>query len=406
MRILHTSDWHLGAELETRSREDEHRLFLEWLTQTLVDEAIDVLIVAGDVFHHANPSAAAMRMYYDFLHALSDLPSLRATVIIGGNHDSASRLDSPRALLDHRNITVVGGYSPQERERAFVPVVGASGAVELVVIAVPYIHEYRLGISSIHRSADEVRASTIAAFQGVYDGLAADAQQRWPGARIVGTGHMTCAGSTDDDYGTPLHNVGSIDALPGDIFGPRYDYVALGHIHRNYPVAGGKAWYSGAPLSLRFNPSELSPRLVNIVDVDAPTPVLRRNIPMGRRLIQVSGTLAEVERAVRATTADTPLGTWIDAVVHSEDPLPNVLPRLRELCQPHVDVLTAPVRNPLVNRAAAMAEMTHVDVRELSPRDVFEKLYTVVNPGTSVVPESLMMAFQDAMASVIEGDNR
>lgn len=409
MRILHTSDWHIGAELETRSREDEHQFFLDWLLKTLRDDAIDVLIVAGDVFHHAHPSASATRMYYEFLHALADIKTLRATVIVGGNHDSASRLDAPRALLDHRNVTVIGGYAPLERDRAFVPVVGASGAVEAVIVAVPYVHEYRLGVTSVNRTAEEVAGKMRDAFRGLYDGLAEEAQQRWPSARIVGTGHLTCMGSTADDYNTAIHNVGSIDALPGDVFGERFDYVALGHIHRGYPVPGGKARYSGAPLSLRFNPSELSPRGVVLIDVapgDGDLQVSTRGIPMGRRLVRVHGTLAQVEAGIRAQISDTPLGTWLDVVVVSEEPLPNLLPRLRELCSENVEVLTAPTRNPAINRDAAMDPAAGVDIRTMTPHEVFERLYLTMRPGTTAVPESLTMALQEAVSALLEGDNR
>ena len=109
MRILHTSDWHLGQTLHEVSREDEHRRFLAWLLDTLAAEQADALIVAGDVFDNANPFSSAQRMYYRFLtDCRARFPQLDV-IIVGGNHDSPSRLDAPADLLDAFGVTVVGG---------------------------------------------------------------------------------------------------------------------------------------------------------------------------------------------------------------------------------------------------------------------------------------------------------
>lgn len=107
MRLLHTSDWHLGATLGGHPRDSEHQRFLAWLLETLKAQAVDVLLITGDIFDTANPPASAQRLYYDFLaRCYTELPAL-TLVIIGGNHDSASRLDAPADLLNHLRVRVV-----------------------------------------------------------------------------------------------------------------------------------------------------------------------------------------------------------------------------------------------------------------------------------------------------------
>ena len=97
MRILHTADWHLGCTLGQNhaSRTQEHAAFLQWLLATIQEQGVEVLLVAGDIFDQAQPSAEAQQLYYDFLGQAARLPGLRRVVITGGNHDSATRLDAP-----------------------------------------------------------------------------------------------------------------------------------------------------------------------------------------------------------------------------------------------------------------------------------------------------------------------
>src|SRR4051812_29205135 len=126
MRILHTSDWHLGQLLHEHARAWEHARFLTWLLETLAAERVDALLVAGDIFDTANPPAESQAAWYEFLaRARARFPALDI-VVIGGNHDSASRLDAPTPLLDAFRIHVVGGFEP---DRLLVPIQGGAAWV-------------------------------------------------------------------------------------------------------------------------------------------------------------------------------------------------------------------------------------------------------------------------------------
>jgi exonuclease SbcD len=314
LRILHTSDWHLGSSLESASRDDEHRRFLDWLLVTLRDEAIDVLLLAGDVFHYAQPSAEAQRLYYRFLARIGIETKVRQIVVIGGNHDSASRLDAPREVLDALRIHVVGGLLGEQtsRERCLCPIERPGGGVDAVVLAVPFVHEFRLGIRTTGRSPAEITADFREAFQNLYRSLADLAEKRWPGAPLIATGHLTCVGAEAGEYGTEIHQVGTIGGLPGDIFDPRLEYIALGHIHRMFPVEGTRARYSGSPLAMNVVEAR-SQRWVIRVDLD-----LDPACPAGSR----------------ATTHKIPVPTWRE-IVEITGPTEEVLAKLRTLKSPH-----------------------------------------------------------------------
>jgi exonuclease SbcD len=146
MRLLHTADWHLGCTLgqANLSRTAEHAAFLDWLVETLREQRVDVLLVAGDIFDQTQPRADAQEIYFRFLARAAAIEGLRRIVVVGGNHDSASRMDAPDDVLKALGITVVGGYSrTTDVERYLVPITADDGSVPLVVVAVPYVHAWR-----------------------------------------------------------------------------------------------------------------------------------------------------------------------------------------------------------------------------------------------------------------------
>ena len=150
LRVLHTSDWHLGHTLHGRDRRFEHQRFLAWLLDTLVDRRVDALILAGDVFETANPSGAALADLNDFIaEARRRLPDLDV-VIIAGNHDSGLRFDALAPLMAFARVHVVGHLPRRARaegegqgelalDRLLVPLHDASGAVAAWVAAVPFL---------------------------------------------------------------------------------------------------------------------------------------------------------------------------------------------------------------------------------------------------------------------------
>ncbi|MFH1469676.1 MAG: exonuclease subunit SbcD [Pseudomonadota bacterium] len=382
MRILHTSDWHLGLiSGGSTSRGPEHDLFLAWLTAQIAAREVDTLVVAGDVFDSMQPSAEAQARYYRFLGGLGG-SGLRQVVIVGGNHDSASRLDAPREVLSALHIHVVGGLGDlaDPAARYLVPLEGRSGAVEAVCLAVPYVNEFRLGVRGTDPDHAAVRREFIERFGALYTRLTDEALVSWPGLPLVATGHLTLGPATRDDYLQQIHCVGLIESLPDSVLDPRLQYVALGHIHRPYPVAGGRAWYAGSPVALTL-PEAGTGRRVLCVDLD-PDPAGRATITpievpvfRGQRLLE--GSPEEILAQARALAWAEPLAPLVHVLARTDLPDPLFGQKVAEVVPTGADgqrPLVADVRllrevDPGVEEAVSTA-----DLQELGPAEVFRAL--------------------------------
>lgn len=378
MRILHTSDWHLGLSLGALSLGPDHDLFLHWLRGALRERAVDALIVAGDVFDTMQPSADALARYYRFLAQVAET-GVQQVVIVGGNHDSASRLDAPAEVLAALQVHVVGGYEADgPDERYLVPLRGRGGAVEAVCVALPYVHEFRLGVRTTELDPATVRAAFGARFGALYARLCDAAQARWPGLPLVGTGHLTMGPATADDYPQAIHQVGSIDSLPDSVVDPRLQHLALGHIHRSYPVADRRGWYSGTPVATSF--AETSARKVLLVDLD-PDPAGRATVealevPRPRALISLSDRLPALCAALRALRWVEPLPPALSLRVVVDGPPVDLQGQLNDALRAHPEA-----RRPVVAKfealapaAAEAAEAPVPALTALQPEDVLQQL--------------------------------
>lgn len=268
LRLIHTADWHLGHTLHGLAREAEHQAFLDWLLDVLVREAVDALIVAGDVFDSANPPASAQAQFYRFLAAVrAHCPSLDV-LVIAGNHDSAARLDAPSPLLDGFGIRVVGAVPRRPdgsvaAERLVVPLTDRSGRTAARVAAVPFLRPADLPPCP---DADD---PLIAGVGRVYaEVLAAARGARAPGEALLATGHAYLVGGQLSALSERRILGGHQHALPAALFPDDLAYVALGHLHLAQRVAGrAGVRYAGAPLALALAECDY-PHQVLRVDLD------------------------------------------------------------------------------------------------------------------------------------------
>ncbi|HMM60433.1 MAG TPA: exonuclease subunit SbcD, partial [Candidatus Rifleibacterium sp.] len=140
MRVLHTSDWHLGRSLETFKRYEEFESFLGWLTQTIIDRQVDALVVAGDVFDNTAPPNRAQELYYRFLAGLAG-SCCHHVIIVAGNHDSPSFLDAPREILRAISVHVIGAAGENPEDEVITLKNRLTGEPLAVVCAVPYLRD-------------------------------------------------------------------------------------------------------------------------------------------------------------------------------------------------------------------------------------------------------------------------
>ena len=384
IKLLHTSDWHIGAKLNGISRADDHTAFFEWLVETVTSEKITALLVAGDIFDTAQPSAESEALYYECLVALGK-SSLREIVILGGNHDSAARLEAPKAVLKALNVHVVARYLKDHDENLLVPLHEADGSVGAVVVALPFVNEFRLGVRTTGVDSDSLRATIADKFRGLYSQLCDRSIELYGDLPMIGMGHLTVGGDVkSDDSPLQVHMVGTIGGLPVSVFDERLRYVALGHIHRMLPVQTGdtrEVWYSGTPIPVRFSEARTNRKaLVVTVDDSNTYHPESLTIPESRQLLEFRGDFDSVNASISLLTNSAQLPTLLKITLEVDQfqatltsQLNDTLDRrfegeeLRPLIADIVQVTSAAVKR-------SEGEVTVLKRDEMNPVSVFKQL--------------------------------
>ena len=245
MKIIHTADWHIGQRLHERPRLDEHEQFLNWLLETIQEHDVELLLVSGDIFDTALPSAEATNLYYRFLYRLFDETNAYA-IITAGNHDSARHLEAPREFLEMGKIYVVGLAT--EASKCVFPFPPDNPRV--VVAAVPYLSETELPHVSYETEIEKSER-----YRERLKSFYADCVSYMPtGLPKILMGHLFVQGGTITDSERNIQ-IGGATAIRASDFPDGVDYVALGHLHRPQIIKGAAypIRYSGSPIPLRFN---------------------------------------------------------------------------------------------------------------------------------------------------------
>ncbi|SIN73559.1 exonuclease SbcCD subunit D C-terminal domain-containing protein [Salinivibrio sp. ES.052] len=256
LKIIHTSDWHLGHQLHGYDRQYEHQVFLDWLKQCLINEQADALLVAGDVFDSANPPASAWRMLYRFLADVAKaLPHLNV-VITGGNHDSPSKLDAPHELLKAFDLHLIGAiardnHGDLDTERMRVPITDSTGDVAAWVLAVPFLRSGDLRTEGLDEKDDRLIEGVRSIYQQTEQAGRENARAE---QALIAMGHVYMASGELSEMSERRILGGNQHALPADIFSEDIAYVALGHLHLAQKVAKQtRIRYSGSPIPLSLS---------------------------------------------------------------------------------------------------------------------------------------------------------
>ena len=405
MHVLHTADWHLGQRFQNgHERLVEHRSFLDWLLLTLEAEAVDVLVVAGDIFDTGNPPAAARELYYSFLARLKNSATCHDVVIVGGNHDSAATLNASASLLKALRVHVVGGVPAQFLEQCIALPHGAA-VPRLVVAAVPFLRDAEVrqlvaGESPAER--EERLCHGIAAhYQALADHLG---HYRALGVPVMATGHLFAAGGTAGDAERNIH-VGTLGQITADAFPDCFDYVALGHLHRPQ-VVGGRAHirYCGAPIPLSFSETSYPQQVLLLAFDGAACPVIQAlDVPITRALHRFRGPLDQVVQNIRDhDNAGYLHTTWAEAAVESGLPWALVQEQIREAWQATEGRVQVLVVRKLRDETVALAafdtpEAPLPDLNELTPSVVFTQLLDTKNYDPDARQE-LLKTFGELLA--------
>ena len=378
MRILHTSDWHLGQHFMGKSREAEHQALIDWLLEQVEAEAVDAVLIAGDIFDTGAPPSYARALYSQLvarLHAAGV-----ALLLLGGNHDSVSVLDDSRALLACLNTTLIAAVGEVDAHVVTLPERG--GQPGCIVCALPFIRARDVVQSRAGQSAEDKQLALQRAIQATYAAVHARAQalqaqlQASLGRRlpIIATGHLTTVGASSSESVREIY-VGALEAFPTSAF-PAADYIALGHIHKPQKVGGFEhIRYSGAPIALGFDEARQAKQVL-LVDLgqqglEAVRPLA---VPVFQPLAALSASLAALPALLQAAaqqgTPERPV--WLEVTVQDDDYLKDLAGRVEALLQ-GLPLELLRIRR---QRGAAAAQLTgapHESLDELSPEEVFAR---------------------------------
>ncbi|WDE02989.1 exonuclease subunit SbcD [Thalassomonas viridans] len=382
MRILHTSDWHLGQYFYGKSRAVEHQGFLSWLLEQVSTFSVDLVVVAGDIFDTGTPPSYAREMYFDFVVQLNRLGC--QLLILAGNHDSVAMLGESKQLLAHLSTRVIPAVSEDLNQQVFV-VKNKQGDDALVVCAIPYIRPRDVIKSRAGQSAQEKQQVLQQAISKHYHSLYRRAEQlateaadgrREEKLPIMATGHLTALGVSASESVRDIY-IGTLEAFPAREF-PEADYIALGHIHRGQKVAKTEhIRYSGSPLALSFDEAGQGKQVL-LADFDGGVldKVTPLEIPCFQPLFMVKTSLESLGQEIRQLAAEhgeelQPGQTlWLDIEINSGDYLLDLQGQIDVLLEDlPIEVLR--IRRSKKSRQSLSAGGDKITLDELSVTDVF-----------------------------------
>lgn len=399
MRLIHTADWHLGHELHGFDRGLEHDAFLGWLADEILDREVDALVVAGDVYDTVNPPVPAQQRLYRFLHrVLGSAPGLQV-MLLGGNHDSASRLELPRALLCPERVHLVGAMPRHENRLAPVRVLielrDRQGRPGAICAAVPYLRPGDLP------PANESERPVRALYRQV-----CEAANAIPGKLpLILTGHLHVSGGEVSTMSERRIVIGGEEVVAADIFPDCAAYVALGHLHRPQQVQGScTIRYAGSPFPLSVTERDYRHGVV-LLELDHGGVTSLEQL-RGPRLIeflrvpaQGTATLAEVEAELRRLELPDPgqdRRTFLEVAVRLEHPEPDLRRRIDEALKGKPVRLTRVTKHTTGQDGALRAAVATLG--DLDPVEVFARRH-LEEHGTEP-PDALLRAFKEVLAGV------
>jgi exonuclease SbcD len=403
MRVIHTSDWHLGQELHGFDRGAEHDAFLDWLAAQLIELDADALIVTGDVYDTVNPPILAQQRLYRFLHTALTASLRLQIVLIGGNHDSAARIELPRHLLDADRVHLIGSLprttaGPLE-PRLFMTMRDKTGTPCAVCAAIPYLRPGDLP------SQSEAESPLKTLYRQVIDA----AHSLYGDLPLIVTGHLHMSGGAVSELSERRIIIGGEEAVAADIFPATVAYVALGHLHKPQLISGQTVIrYAGSPFPMSVAETAYQHSVV-VIDLDGMgdvrTDLVRtpRPVPFYRVPRVGAAPLDVVEDAIRDMVLDDPgeqRRPFLEVAVQLDGAEPELRRRIDLALEGKPVRLTRIVRQTMGSGgtlADAVGGATELDA--LAPAHVFTRRHLEVY-GLEP-PDDLRRAFDEVLSGIV-----
>jgi exonuclease SbcD len=413
MKILHTADWHIGQLFHEYDRTYEHRQFLSWLIETIQREQINVLLISGDIFDTSNPSAASVKMFYTFLNeAVKANPTIQI-IITAGNHDSATRLESPKPLLESSRIHIIGlvekdAANEIDYEKLIIPIQDNAGIIKAWCLAIPFLrmgdypaiadcpNPYTEGVSALYKEAYEYALN-----------------KKENGQAIIAMAHLHTqhAEITDLDK-TERLIMGGVECIASTAFHEDLTYVALGHIHKAQKIGGKESVrYCGSPLPMSFSELNYKHQVIvfdltdenisNLQSIEIPLYVELKRVP------STHSNLAEVVSALQQLPAageNVEVLPYLEVRILLDGPEPGLRHKIETaLAGKHVRLAKIDVRYPVISGADHQAESIIAHrLSELKPKDLFAKVYQA--RYNNAVPAEILQLFHQITEEVSQAE--
>ncbi|VXC42562.1 exonuclease, dsDNA, ATP-dependent [Pseudomonas sp. 9AZ] len=405
IRILHTSDWHLGQHFMGKTRQAEHQAFCAWLIEQVREQAVDAVLIAGDIFDTGAPPSYAREQYNRFI------VELRGTgcelVVLGGNHDSVAMLGESKTLLAQLGTRVIPGVCEQMDEQLLV-LHRRDGSPGAILCGIPFIRPRDVLLSQAGQSAQDKQQSLQQAIQQHYQDLyvLAEAKRAELGVDlpIIATGHLTTVGASASDSVREIY-VGSLEAFPTSAFPPAA-YIALGHIHRPQKVGGLEhIRYCGSPIALSFDEAKQQKEVL-LVELDSSglRQITALPVPRFQPLLSLRGSLKELDGQIKqaAEQGSVELPVWLEVLVGTDDYLSDLQLRIAALCDGlPVEVLR--IRRERGNASASLQGQAKETLDELSVDDVFAQRLSSESLDETE-QQRLLGLYQQVVSELREGE--
>jgi exonuclease SbcD len=394
MKVLHTSDLHLGHRLFDFSQAEEQELFLDFLLEIIDKEKIDILIISGDVFDTSTPSNNTLKTYYNFLINLKNT-NCKNVIITAGNHDSINLLEAPKQLLSSLSIYVVA-YPNQDNDIFEIKI----NNEKIIIAAVPFLKEQFIRQSVAGETFEEIEEKYHKAILGYYNKMAEScANKKQNNETIIATGHLFTRNAKVSDSEQPIY-VGNLGSINANELPKIFDYIALGHLHKPQKV-NEKTYYSGSPYILSFSEIDYDKKLLIFDSVEKD--IKEICIPRFREFFKIEGNLEEcLNKLEEINSKKYKLCPWVTIVLDETENIFEKIELLNNFSE-NLEILKIELKNQIKKAGLDATISSFENFKEISPLEVFKNKCKEEKIDLESENE-ILEAFNEILEMAKEGD--
>lgn len=402
LKVVHSSDWHLGKKLFKHSRLDEQKLFLSWLEVYLEEKQIDILLISGDIFDTPTPPNDALKLYFDFLNAIS-AKNQTDIIIISGNHDSTSFISAPEAILNNHKIHIRTKLSKDiNQNHVFIK----KDQQTVIIKTLPYFRSYDIyncleKESSSELTSEEIQNYLIQFFQ------------TWPENTKTDDIKLIMAHHAFGDFAATgsehVLQLAGLESLSTSWIGKDFDYMALGHIHSTQKIHSElDIYYSGSPIGLRFSERQKKNILFIEWDKQKNKTITKVEIPNFRPIIQLSEEKKDLIKIIKEEFLKCEKGllpAFFEIKCFLDDPDNDFSDKVFNLFKKNQNELLSFI--PIYkNNKDDLEEIEEVNkLHGLGIQELFTTYYRKKYPNSEAVPEDILKNFNELLNEVNHEDS-